>query len=56
MIESLKKSNGKPVVFKIVEAMIEKEATFQAVDKWNSYDRQERLVAEFFTHIIPKYP
>lgn len=55
LIESLKKSNGKPAVFRIVEAMIEKESMFSAVGHWNDYDRQERLVAEFFTNIIPKY-
>lgn len=53
MIESLKKSNGKPVIFKFVESMIEKETTFPASANWNNYDRQERLVAEFFTNIIP---
>jgi len=55
LIESLKKSTGKPVIFDIVEAMIEKENTFRVIDNWNSYDKQERLVAEFFTNIIPNY-
>ncbi|MBU2699991.1 AcrR family transcriptional regulator [Sporomusaceae bacterium BoRhaA] len=55
MIESLKKSNKKPVIFKIVEALIDKENTFSGLENWNDYDRQERLVAEFFTNIIPNY-
>lgn len=55
LIESLKKSNGIPVIFKIVEAMIEKESTFSGLEIWNEHDKQERLVAEFFTNIIPNY-
>lgn len=55
LIESLKKSNDKPVVFKIVEALIKKESTFSGLENWNGYDKQERLVAEFFTNIIPNY-
>jgi AcrR family transcriptional regulator len=55
LIESLKKASEKPVVFKIVEAMIEKEGTFSGVVDWHEYNKQERLVAEFFTNIIPNY-
>ncbi len=55
MLESLKKSNENPVIFKIVESMIEKETTFSASKCGNTYDKQERLVAEFFTNIIPNY-
>ena len=55
LVESLKKSADKPVIFKIVEAMIEKETAFPAISNWRKYDKQERLVAEFFTNIIPHY-
>lgn len=55
LIESLKKSNEKPVIFKIVEAIIEKESTFSTLNKSTGYNKQERLVAEFFTNIIPNY-
>ncbi|MCC5468430.1 TetR/AcrR family transcriptional regulator [Pelosinus baikalensis] len=52
MIESLKKSNEKPVIFKMVEAMIEKEI---ALHHWSNDEKHERLVAEFFTRFIPTY-
>jgi AcrR family transcriptional regulator len=52
MIECLKKSNEKPIVFKMVEDMIEKET---ALHHWNNDEKQERLVAEFFTRFIPTY-
>jgi AcrR family transcriptional regulator len=55
LIESLKKTNDTPVVFQIVEAMIAKESTFSGVAHWKEYNKQERLVAEFFTNIIPNY-
>jgi AcrR family transcriptional regulator len=52
MIESLKKSNDKPFIFKMVEAMIEKE---NALHHWSHDEKHERLVAEFFTRFIPNY-
>jgi len=52
MIESLKKSNKKPVIFTMVEAMIQKEIALQ---HWSNDEKQERLVAEFFTRFIPSY-
>lgn len=53
LVESLKKSTAKPVIFKIVESMIEKESTYLISDTSDNYDKQERLVAEFFTNLIP---
>jgi len=51
-IESLKKSNKQPVIFKMVETMIEKEMKFH---HWSDEEKHERLVAEFFTRFIPNY-
>jgi AcrR family transcriptional regulator len=51
-IDSLKKRNQKPILFKIVEAMIAKEAE---VKKDKKYDVQERRIVEFFTSQIPNY-
>jgi AcrR family transcriptional regulator len=53
LIESLKKSNTRPVVYKIVEALIEAEEKFTRLPQLGSYDRNERLVVEFFTSILP---
>jgi AcrR family transcriptional regulator len=52
LIDSLKKSNEKPVLFQIVEAMIAKEA-----ENTKDFDInvQERRIAEFFTSFIPNY-
>jgi AcrR family transcriptional regulator len=52
LIDSLKKSQKEPIIFKVIEAMIEKEA---AHTKYPDYDRQERRIAEFFTSFIPNY-
>lgn len=54
-IDSLKKSNRHPAIFKIVAALIGTEETFQVTQGLDGYDRQERLIAEFFTSIIPLY-
>ncbi|MHB8065427.1 MAG: TetR/AcrR family transcriptional regulator [Ruminiclostridium sp.] len=51
-IDSLKKTKEEPILFKLVEAMIEKES--EGVSDEN-YDVQERRVAEFFTSLIPNY-
>lgn len=53
LIDSLKKSTEKPVVFKLVEALIETEERFSMLSKTENYNRNERLVAEFFTSILP---
>ena len=52
LIDSLKKSNEKPVLFQIVEAMIAKEAENT---KNMDINVQERMVAEFFTSFMPNY-
>jgi AcrR family transcriptional regulator len=51
-IESLKKMNEQPTIFKVVEAMIDKEAKNNTDP---NYDVQERRIAEFFTSFIPNY-
>lgn len=51
-IDSLKKTKEKPVLFKVIEAMIEKEAENNPDE---NYDVQERRIAEFFTSLIPNY-
>ena len=53
LIDSLKKSEEKPVIYKIVEALAEKEQKQSGLRSAGNYDRDERLVAEFFTSIIP---
>jgi AcrR family transcriptional regulator len=52
LIDSLKKSNEKPVLFQIVEAMIAKEAENS---KNTDINVHERMVAEFFTSFMPNY-
>jgi AcrR family transcriptional regulator len=51
-IDSLKKSTEKPILFKILDALIEKEAENKSE---TGYDIQERRVAEFFTSFIPSF-
>lgn len=52
LIDSLKKTKEKPVLFQIVEAMIAKEAEKK---KGLDFDVQERRIAEFFTSFMPNY-
>ncbi|HEY9063061.1 MAG TPA: TetR/AcrR family transcriptional regulator [Pseudobacteroides sp.] len=52
LIDSLKKFKDTPVLFKIVEAMIDKE---KETANTQNYDIQERRIAEFFTSFIPMY-
>lgn len=54
-MDSLKKSNKKPIIYKVVEAFIETEEKFAITGTLERYDRDERLVAEFFTNIIPQF-
>lgn len=55
-IDSLKKSNLKPIIYKVVEAMIQAEQSKGGLSETdNAYDVQERRIAEFFTGIIPLY-
>lgn len=53
-IESLKKTKEQPIIFKMVEALINKEAEKTANTELE-YDVQERRIAEFFTSFIPNY-
>lgn len=52
LIDSLKKSKDKPILFQIVDAMIAKEAE-KTEDE--NYDIHERRIAEFFTSFMPNY-
>ena len=47
-VESLKKSTEIPVIFKVVEEIVR-------IENPNTEDVNERLVAEFFTSLIPLY-
>ncbi len=49
LIDSLKKTKEKPVLFLIIDAMIAKEA------EEKDFDIQERRIAEFFTSFMPNY-
>lgn len=51
-IESLKKTNEKPIIFRMVEAMVAKEREGKAEV---NYDVQERRVAEFFSSFLPNF-
>ncbi len=51
LIDSLKKTKEKPVLFRIVEAMTAKEAEVKGA----GYPLQERRIAEFFTSFMPNY-
>lgn len=51
-IDSLKKSNEKPILYKVLDALIAKDIKN---DSDADYDIQERRIAEFFTSLIPNY-
>ena len=55
LIESLKKSSLKPVIFKVAEAITNADGKFIVSKNPDKYDKNERLVAEFFTNIIPTF-
>jgi AcrR family transcriptional regulator len=52
LIDSLKKTKEKPVLYQIVEAMTAKEAEH---NKEAARNIQERRIAEFFTSFMPNY-
>ena len=54
-IDSLKKSTANPIIFRVVEALVDTEEKFGTVSEQQNYNRNERLVAEFFTNIIPGF-
>lgn len=51
-IDSLKKTKEQPILYKVLDAMIQKE---KEVNPDADYDIQERRIAEFFTSFIPNY-
>ena len=53
LIESLKKDNEIPLIFKIVEELVNGDSKNMKDDA--SYDLNERLIAEFFTSLVPIY-
>ena len=55
LMDSLKKSTERPIIYKFVETMVDTEAKFAVTGDVEKIDRNERLVAEFFTGIIPTY-
>lgn len=55
-IDSLKKSNEQPVIYKVVETMIQAEQSRMGLAETDqAYDPDERRIAEFFTGIIPLF-
>ncbi|MCG8570929.1 MAG: TetR/AcrR family transcriptional regulator [Spirochaetes bacterium] len=52
-IESLKKTNKNPILYEVCRVLIEEEKKQSGISKTNDYDKSERLVAEFFTNLIP---
>lgn len=53
LIESLKKDTETPSIFKIVEEMVNHDS--EKMKSNPSYDLNERLIAEFFTSLVPIY-
>lgn len=53
LIESLKKDTDNPLLFKIVEELVSSDG--EEMTGEGSYDKNERLVAEFFTSLVPIY-
>jgi AcrR family transcriptional regulator len=53
-IESLRKDNESPVIFQVAEAIVDagEEAPLAGTA---GYDRNERLIAEFFTGVVPLF-
>jgi AcrR family transcriptional regulator len=50
LIDSLKKSNKRPAIYRIVDALVDAE---EKVSVTTDSNRSERLIAEFFTNILP---
>ncbi len=56
LLDSLKKNSTKPFIFQFVEMMINAEEEFinsRNPSQKGEYNKDERLIAEFFTDIIP---
>ncbi len=55
LMDSLKKSNQKPIIYQVLEAFVATDEKFAIAESSKEYNRDERLVAEFFTNIIPQF-
>jgi AcrR family transcriptional regulator len=55
LIESLKKSSAQPVIYQVAETFMELDSQSALASGPETYDPQERLIAEFFTNIIPLF-
>lgn len=53
LVESLKKDDNVPLVFRIVEELVNSDGS--KMKESNSYEFNERLIAEFFTSLVPIY-
>lgn len=54
-IDSLKKKRGNSVIFRYAEMVIDAEGKAIRAGGTERWDRDERLVGEFFTHIMPLF-
>lgn len=52
-MESLKKTEERPVIFEIVKALVDTEEEALTSELKENFNRNERLVSEFFTNILP---
>lgn len=55
LIDSLKKSSFEPVLYQVTEAIVDADGKYIASNDLKVYSRDERLVAEFFTNILPLF-
>ncbi len=55
LIDSLKKTSDNPVLYTFLEMIVHSEEKLIIRNHPENYDREERLVGEFFTHIIPLF-
>ncbi len=55
LMDSLKKTAKQPIIYQIVEALVKVDEAFAEKNAQLPYERKERLMAEFFTNIIPTY-
>lgn len=52
-MESLKKTEDKPIIFEIVKTLVDTEEESLPAGSGEGFHRNERLVSEFFTNILP---
>lgn len=55
LIDSLKKSNTSPSVFQVAEALVEAEAAALGPEQAEGFDKNERMIAQFFTGVMPLF-